>query len=90
MSKTPEIIVLQKEDTVVAGEILEQAFANDPLNVYTIPDPATRRTLFNWLFTQLVRAASVVYTTSGQINGVAVWIPPQTSEATLLSRNLCG
>ncbi|GLV60694.1 hypothetical protein KDH_75130 [Dictyobacter sp. S3.2.2.5] len=79
MHEIPDIVPLRKEDAEVAGEILEQAFAADPLNVYTVPDPGRRQEVFRWLFTQLVRGGDAVYVTSGPPRGVAVWIAPQTS-----------
>ncbi|WP_126598466.1 GNAT family N-acetyltransferase [Dictyobacter aurantiacus] len=80
MHKVPDIVSLRKEDVEVAGEILEQAFAEDPLNVYTAPDPSRRRSLFRWLFTRLVRMADTTYTTAEQIRGVALWVAPQSGE----------
>ncbi len=37
----------------LSWEVLEQAFSNDPLNIYTAPDPETRRRIFFWFFTHL-------------------------------------
>ena len=80
--KLPQITLITEEQISLAGEMLEQAFFNDPLNIYTAPDPALRTRIFSWYFTQSVRAETpthTVYATSGQPEGVAVWMNPYTS-----------
>src|SRR5262249_4891937 len=74
--------LIAEEQIVAAGEVLADAFVNDPLCVYTQPHRDARMSQFTWLFTQLVRAAAAqgsVYTNTqlGRPAGVAVWLPPQ-------------
>ncbi|GCE30936.1 N-acetyltransferase [Dictyobacter alpinus] len=83
MSNTPEIIHLKEEQIPAIGKILSQSFFNDPIDVYTLPDPEPRLNLFAWVFEALVRDSFPLghtYTTIGG-DGVAVWLPPQTGEA---------
>jgi hypothetical protein len=42
MSNTPNPSPLAQEQTRAAGEALARAFSNDPLCVYTRPDPDAR------------------------------------------------
>jgi GNAT superfamily N-acetyltransferase len=79
----PQITLITEEQIPLAGAILEQAFVNDSLNIYTAPDPALRTRLFSWYFAQAVRADAsthTVYTTAGQPEGVAVWMHPHIHE----------
>jgi GNAT superfamily N-acetyltransferase len=81
--KLPHITLITEEQIPLAGEMLEQAFFNDPLDVYTAPDPETRTRIFSWFFAQAVRdeaSTHTIYTTVGQPEGVAVWLPPHTNE----------
>ncbi len=87
MSKIPQIVLLADEQILAAGEVLARAFFNDPLCVYTQPDPEARMSQFSWLFTQLVREGvrqGSVYTNTriDRPDGIAVWMPPQASEPT--------
>ena len=87
MSRTPQIIRITGGQILAAGEVLARAFINDPLCVYTQPDPEARMSQFTWLFTQLVREGAGqdgVYTDTlmDQPDGVAVWVPPQAEERT--------
>jgi ribosomal protein S18 acetylase RimI-like enzyme len=66
-----------------AGEVLTQAFFPDPLCIYTFPDLEKRARAFTWFFTASVQESALlhgVYTTIGQVNGAAVWFPPDTGE----------
>jgi GNAT superfamily N-acetyltransferase len=80
--KLPQITLITEAQIPLAGAMLEQAFFNDPLNIYTAPDPTMRTRIFSWYFTQAVRAETsthTVYTTPGQPEGVAVWMNPCTN-----------
>jgi GNAT superfamily N-acetyltransferase len=81
--KLPQIALITEAQIPLAGEMLEQAFFDDPLNIYTAPDPTMRTRIFSWLFTQYVRdetSTHTIYTTTGQPEGVAVWMNPHTNE----------
>ncbi|HEY5002229.1 MAG TPA: hypothetical protein VII61_03710, partial [Ktedonobacteraceae bacterium] len=78
----PQITLITEAQIPSAGAMLEQAFFNDPLNIYTALDPTMRMRIFSWYFTQAVRAETsthTVYTTPGQPEGVAVWMNPRTN-----------
>ncbi|MBA2393537.1 MAG: GNAT family N-acetyltransferase [Ktedonobacteraceae bacterium] len=84
----PHIALITKAQIPLAIEILEQAFLDDPLDVYTEPDPVMRKSIFHWFFTQAVHAdASThsIYTTPGRPEGVAVWVHPHAGEQTAQS-----
>ena len=83
--KLPQITLITEAQIPLAGAMLEQTFINDPLNIYTAPDPAMRTRIFAWYFAQSVRADAsthTIYTTPGQPEGVAVWMNPYTNEQT--------
>jgi GNAT superfamily N-acetyltransferase len=85
MSRTSQITLIAEEQILAAGEVLAQAFFNDPLCVYTQPDHRARMYQFTWLFTQLVREGAEqdgVYANAlgGEPDGVAVWTPPRAEE----------
>jgi GNAT superfamily N-acetyltransferase len=85
MNKTLDIPLIAEEQIPAAGEVLARAFFDDPLCVYTQPDPSARMTQFTWLFTQFVRAGVSqegvnVSAVTGQPQGVAVWTPPQAGQ----------
>ncbi len=87
MGSIPQSVPIAEEQVLAAGEVLGQAFFNDPLCVYTEPDDLEARlSQFTWLFTQLVREGAAqggvfVNTRNARPDGVAVWVPPQTGEA---------
>jgi GNAT superfamily N-acetyltransferase len=81
MSRTTQIVLIAEDQIPAAGEVLTQAFFNDPLCVYTQPDLEARVSQFNWLFTQLVRKGAgqdgaYTNTRMDRPDGVAVWVPP--------------
>ena len=79
MKATHSIVPLAQERIEQAGEALTQAFFDDPLCVYTFPDPRERAEKFVHFFTDSVResfALQGVYSTAGRVEGVAVWMPP--------------
>jgi hypothetical protein len=87
MGRAPQIALISEEQTLAAGEVLARAFADDPLCVYTQPDPEARMSLFTWIFTKLVREGADrggVYTNApiGRPDGVAVWMPPRAGGPT--------
>ena len=85
MSRTPQIVLLAEKQILAAGQVLAQAFFNDPLCVYTEPDLEARMSHFAALFTLLVRKGARhdgVYTTIGRPDGVAVWMPPHAEVPT--------
>jgi GNAT superfamily N-acetyltransferase len=86
MTTTLEISLITDQQIPAAGEMLARAFFNDPLCVFTQPDPHARLSQFTWLFTDLVRDAArqrSVYVSAcvNRPHGIAVWTPPQTGGA---------
>src|SRR5579883_2949072 len=78
---TYHIVSLAEEQIAEAGDALTQAFFDDPLTVYTFPDPRERAEKFLHFFTDSVResfALQGVFVTSGKVEGVAVWMPPDS------------
>ncbi|MHA2026308.1 MAG: GNAT family N-acetyltransferase [Candidatus Thorarchaeota archaeon] len=66
-------------------EILVNAFWDDPLNLYFIPESQNRRKLFSdYLHVRLKFAVRYgeVYSTSPNFEGIAAWFPPGKSDLT--------
>lgn len=81
-----DIIRLEKKGIPKAGSMLTQAFFNDPKIAHLIPDSQERWDKSRFLFEFELRYGMIygdVYTTSADIEGVAVWLPSDTSEITI-------
>jgi ribosomal protein S18 acetylase RimI-like enzyme len=60
-----------------ASAVLARAFQADPAWGWVLPDPQRRAALLPWLFqTGFEIADAEVWTTEGEIRGVARWLPP--------------
>jgi GNAT superfamily N-acetyltransferase len=74
-----KIVRLTESQIPAAGATLAHAFHGDPLMVYTIPDPAERVRLLPDVYARMIRfgfLAGEVYVTAGELEGVALWMPP--------------
>ncbi|MGA6973430.1 MAG: GNAT family N-acetyltransferase [Candidatus Binatus sp.] len=74
-----KIVRLTEAQISAAGATLAHAFHDDPLMVYTIPDPAERVRLLPDVYARMIRfgfLAGEVYVTAGKLEGVALWMPP--------------
>jgi ribosomal protein S18 acetylase RimI-like enzyme len=74
-----EILRLADSQIPAAGATFARAFHDDPLMVYTIPDPAERARLLPDVYARMIRfgtLAGEVYATAGALEGAAVWLPP--------------
>ena len=84
--REPEIIRLREHDFPVAAAVLSRAFYHDPLQVYTLPDPAEREERSPALFAAALRYGLLfgeVLTAAGaQPSGVAIWIGPEAWDIT--------
>jgi GNAT superfamily N-acetyltransferase len=85
VSSTLQISLIADQQIPAAGEVLARAFFDDPLCVFTQPDPEARISQFTWLFTDLVRDAArqrSAYASArvNRANGIAVWAPPQVGD----------
>ncbi len=57
--------------------MLASAFQDDPAWRWVMPEPAQRRAVLTWLFLKgLETSTSDIWTTDGDVLGVARWIPP--------------
>ena len=68
-------------------EMLVNAFWDDPLNLYFIPESENRRRLFSeYLLARLKFAVKYgeVYSTSPNFEGIAAWFPPGMSDLTYI------
>jgi len=75
----PEIVRLTDSQIPAAAATLAHAFQDDPLMVYTIPDPDDRKRLLPDVYARMIRFGILtgeVYVTAGAIEGVALWLPP--------------
>jgi predicted GNAT family acetyltransferase len=86
-SSTLQISLIEDQHIPAAGEMLARAFFDDPLCVFTQPDPEARMSQFSWLFSDLIREAAKqrsVYASTRvhRPNGIAVWTPPQVGGPT--------
>jgi ribosomal protein S18 acetylase RimI-like enzyme len=74
-----EIVRLTDSQIPAAAATLAHAFNDDPLMVYTIPDPADRTRLLPDVYARMIRFGVLtgeVYVTAGAVEGVALWLPP--------------
>jgi GNAT superfamily N-acetyltransferase len=79
-----KVIRLPDSEISRAGELLARSFFHDAIVKYMLPDDVERARLMPWHFTAFVHYGQLfgeVYTTE-QIEGVAVWIPPDDAEMT--------
>jgi ribosomal protein S18 acetylase RimI-like enzyme len=72
-----DIVRLPAERLRDASSLLAGAFQDDPAWTWVLPDANRRRALLPWLFlTGFEIADAQVWTTEGEIQGVARWLPP--------------
>jgi ribosomal protein S18 acetylase RimI-like enzyme len=81
----PEIVRLQEADLPATAALLGRAFYNDPLQVYTLPDPEERVLRSPPLFAAALRYGLLygeVLTNAGTPAGAAVWLGPDAWDIT--------
>ena len=81
----PEITHLREADLPAVADALSRAFQNDPLQVYTLPDPAERALLSPPLFAAALRYGLLfgeVLTNVGPPAGAAIWLGPDAWKIT--------
>ena len=79
------LVRLTKSDLARGVEVLVNAFWDDPLNLYFIPESENRRKLFSEYLKFRLRFAikyGEVYSTSPDFEGIAAWFPPGMSNMT--------
>ena len=77
------IVPLQRAQLTEASEALSRAFHNDPLQQYVLPDNQDRRRLSPLHFQPILEYGlqfGEVLVTDGSVKGVAVWLPPGSTE----------
>jgi len=80
------LVRLERSQIKPAGAMLARAFYDDPLSVYLIPDGSRRGKLLPYIFEFSTRFGVLygeVYTTSHNLEGVAVWLPSEKADMTL-------
>ena len=90
MTTVTEITRLAERQVEEAGEMLGRAFFDNPMAVYLLPDAATRIRPLTWMFDRTTRYGHLfgeVYTTTGGIDGAAVWLTPESPP---MSRETAG
>lgn len=71
------VVRLEREQLADASALLARAFQDDPAWSWVLPDPRRRAALLPWLFqTGFEIAEAQVWTTDGDLQGVARWLPP--------------
>jgi ribosomal protein S18 acetylase RimI-like enzyme len=72
-----DVVRLEADRLGVASVVLARAFADDPAWSWVLPNARRRAALLPWLFrTGFESADAEVWTTAGDILGVARWLPP--------------
>lgn len=80
-----ELVSLSKENIKPASGVLARAFQESPINIYACPDAGVRKKKLPNAFESVLRYGikyGRVYSTSDQIEGVAVWIRPESMKMT--------
>ncbi|MEL7039656.1 MAG: GNAT family N-acetyltransferase [Cyanobacteria bacterium J06592_8] len=83
-----DIVRLKSSDFAIASEHLSAAFSQDPLISYFLPeDIAAKQKALQHLSKAFLNFAQLyghIYTTADEPKGVAIWLPPEASQITLL------
>jgi ribosomal protein S18 acetylase RimI-like enzyme len=85
------VIHASKQDVPRVVDVLAQAFHDDPLWRFAVPDPAKRARTLPHLFRVSVNVAvrqGEIHTSSSGFGGAAVWMPPGKSVTTLAALRL--
>ena len=82
--RTPEVGPLRENDLPAAAAALSRAFYDDPLQVYTLPDPVEREERSPALFTAALRYGLLFgeVLTTPDVQGAAIWIGPDAWDIT--------
>lgn len=86
MGSHPAPIPLAKSHIAQASAMFGRAFQDDPLLVHLIPDTARRRSAAPRVYRCVIQYGLLygqVETTSAEVEGAAVWLPPPAAYTTL-------
>ena len=84
-SNLDSLVRLTKSDIERGANVLARAFEDDALESHFIPDTDVRRKLLPYFFQYRIRFGILygeVYSTSPEMEGIAVWYPPGKSDMT--------
>jgi ribosomal protein S18 acetylase RimI-like enzyme len=84
-SDLDSLVRLTKPDIERAANVLTRAFQDDALESYFIPDTEVRHKLLPYFFQYRIRFGILygeVYSTSPEMEGIAIWFPPSKSDMT--------
>jgi len=87
------LIRLQKDQVKPASEMLARAFDDDEFFRRLVPDPEKRQAKAAHLFALTLKLGiryGEAYTTSPNLEGITVWMPPQSVNITLWRAIRCG
>ena len=79
MTTAVQTTIMTGGQIVESGQVLGRAFWDDPMTMYLMPDEKRRATGLPWFMTLATRYGhnfGEVHTTSGNVDGNAVWLPP--------------
>lgn len=83
-----KIVKLSPSDFAIASEQLSAAFSQDPLIGHFLPEAAiAKQTALKQISQAMInygQAYNHIYTTAESPKGVAVWLPPEASQFTLM------
>lgn len=79
MTTAREPVSLAAAQVREASEVVARAFHDDPLATWLLPDESKRLDVQRWMAAAELRYAlshGEAYTTAGEVEGIALWIPP--------------
>lgn len=78
-----DVVKAEELDEIKAAKMLASSFGNDPLFSYLISEKEkVRENILSWLFESSLRYFrnyKHIYTSNGELKGVAIWVPPGKS-----------
>jgi GNAT superfamily N-acetyltransferase len=81
MATTTETTHLAESQLEEASDMLGRAFHDNPMEVYIQPDEGERARNLGWMLGTWTRYGHLygeVYTTTGRVDGAAVWLTPES------------
>lgn len=84
---------LTPAQVATGAEVLARAFWDDPMTVYIMPDERKRMSASAWFFgvaERYVLRHGEAYTTTGNVEGCALWLPPGETKTSMLGLMRAG
>ena len=85
-SNLNELYHLTENQVKLAGKILSEAFYDDPISVYLIPDVSERKAKLKYVYEYVIRYDILygeVYATSPNLEGIAGWLHSENAYKTI-------